>query len=244
MQPGQQNGNGLHQVLAQPIEAVRTALSASASLTSVNPTVEASIDRCLDAWLESAPMSERASRTIVTERILKAHCDQATSLNLDNLALRSLPDCLKSLPALKTLQIRANFLTALPDLPANLIALKAGANQLTSLPELPQSLRELSIYRNCLLRLPILPHNLVCLHAYENRLFELPELPPSLERLVVSGNALNQCPPIHKALTLVNFSGNFLKNLPHQLLLQVCGLSNSVEVLRQYQRQISIQSCG
>lgn len=235
--PALQNRVGLQHGCPQPVGTRQSRSSAATPLRAVNPTPEASINARLNAWLESAPATEKASRTIATERIRNAHLHQAPGLNLDNLKLSSLPDCLKSFSSLKTLQIRANRLTSLPALPPNLDALKAGSNRLTSLPDLPKNLRELSIYRNCLSRLPVLPQKLVRLHAYENSLVELPELPASLERLAVSENALNHCPSIHEALTLVNLSGNFLKNLPHQLLIQVNGLSNSAEILRQHQRQ-------
>lgn len=189
----------------------------------------------LATWVSAAPDAEKASRAIAADKIRYAARAQVATLNLDNLRLTSLPDCLYGLRPLKVLQLRANALTSLPMLPPALIALKAGSNQLTSLPDLPDSLQELSVYRNALVTLPSLPASLLRLHVYENALQELPQLPPTLERLLAADNALIRCPTVHRALIVVNLAGNSLKNLPTVLTTQVCGLSNSVELLRQYQ---------
>ena len=100
----------------------------------------ATFEHRLSAWVADCPPDQRRGRHAAAEKIATAHRNGASKLELIDMALTSLPDCLCELTALRELEVGVNRLTGLPALPKGLTALHAAANALETLPELPPGL--------------------------------------------------------------------------------------------------------
>lgn len=108
--------------------------------SAVPVTTQSSVDQQLKSWIKSAPPGEKAQRLAAAKRISLATNDKTqNTLDLSNLQLTSLPDCLAQLSHIKNLKLSGNMLTVLTSLPPELEALNAWGNQLTSAPTLPNS---------------------------------------------------------------------------------------------------------
>ena len=94
----------------------------------------------LKSWVNAEKKKNSKNKTnIITaqRRILAAFKTNATLLDLSNLNLYSLPNCIGQLSALTELDVYDNQLTALPDSIgklSNLTKLFIGHNQLSSFP--------------------------------------------------------------------------------------------------------------
>ena len=154
-----------------------------------------SFDARLAQWESAAPPGEEAARRTAVERV--QHLVRkwfATSLDLHNLGLKSLPP----LPdKLKHLDVNHNRLTTLPVLPSGLTELSAFNNRLTTLPALPSKLGSLFVSDNYLTDLPALPKSLERLWANDNLLQTFPIYPKKLHCVSINKNPFDPalCPP-------------------------------------------------
>lgn len=125
---------------------------------------------------------------------------------------------------LKFIDVRGNYMTSLPALPAGLQTLicsgqgEPSAGRLTSLPALPSTLQYLDCSDNEISNLPVLPASmktLICANNrrwvspedYEPVLSALPALPSSLEFLDCSDNRISVLPTLPSSLTSLNCGG-------------------------------------
>lgn len=144
--------------------AQSAALSPYATLTPAQ-SLYASV---LTAWQHAAPAAERTQRADATDRMLAAM--ETGTLDLQNMALTSLPDLP---PRLASLNVSGNPLGTLPPLPEGLARLDARDCQLGELHGLPASLTRLDVSRNRLTQLPELPGGLTFLDASDTALTRL-----------------------------------------------------------------------
>lgn len=127
------------------------------------PMPEATFSRLLTQWVRGGAVDEWAGRMVAAARMREARTQSGASLDLQDLKLSSLPDCLHGLTRLEQLDASGNRLGALPALPKKLTRLTVAGNRLTALPDLPDTLE--------------------CLVAHDNPHMTLPTLPASLLRL-------------------------------------------------------------
>ncbi|MES2565235.1 MAG: T9SS type A sorting domain-containing protein [Bacteroidota bacterium] len=154
-----------------------------------------------------------------------------------------------TIPALPTMLdtfiCNNNSLSALPELPENLVFLQCNFNPLSHLPLLPASLRTIECLNDSLIiiptlpdsliifdcsnnfidSLPALPANLITLHCKGNRLFTLPLLPDSLSTLLCDFNQMQNLPSLPGSLSTLHCTHNnltALPNLPNGLIYMDC----------------------
>lgn len=134
------------------------------------------------------------------------------TLTLNNKNLTTLPAHLP--PSVRVLEVCHNQLTALPELPENMLKIDASHNKLSRLPHLPLSLRTLNVSVNKLTTLPELPPNLNFIYADNNCLSRLPPLPPDADSINVSDNYLTELPALPEKLYALRVNNNQLTSLP------------------------------
>ena len=172
------------------------------------------------------------SSKLIEERFLK--CEQishGTELDLSDLSLTDLPNAVLLLPKLRTLNLRNNALTALPDdfidsVP-ELEILNVSQNGITKLPDdfsMLVKLQKLYVQGNALSVLPVhLPATLQEAYFQHNALTTLPTTVQhltSLHTLSVASNQLTTIPVEYNelpALRLVDLSGNPLVFIPEKI---------------------------
>ena len=123
---------------------------------------------------------------------------------------------------LTSFEVRDDYLTTLPALPAGLTSLSVYGNRLTTLPTLPAGLTSLNVpgdYSNengkCLNTLPTLPAGLTSLNVFSDCLTTLPTLPAAMTSLNVHGNSLTTLPTLPAGLTSLDvLSCDSLTTLP------------------------------
>lgn len=115
--------------------------------------------------------------------------------------------------ALTELNCENNSLSALPELPGDLIRFTCNSNSLTALPALPNSLQALGCGDNDLTVLPTLPDSLEFLYCDNNSLTTLPHLPDTLEELDCDYNNLTELPTLPNSLTWLSCNDNRLTAL-------------------------------
>ena len=205
-----------------------TTLPRAASFMGPCPTMgvfshcdnESTFESGLTSWAQTSPGPENEVKAAIN-LIRSAEKFHSSSLKINQLKLRSLPDCLEQLKALETLDVSQNCILNLPaKLPPNLRNLYANSNALTQLPVLPGSLVDLNVNLNWLSSLPEnLPRTLVELFANQNALRSLPnDLPSGLKHLSVNGNFLVELPtnlPI--GLEDMAINSNLLTSIPENL---------------------------
>ena len=69
----------------------------------------------LDAWIDQAPEGEKNARSTAKKNIMMCYQNQNAYLDLDELGLSTLPECINSLQHIETLHCRGNKLTDLPE---------------------------------------------------------------------------------------------------------------------------------
>ncbi|WGM03595.1 dermonecrotic toxin domain-containing protein [Arsenophonus nasoniae] len=171
-------------------------------------------------WTENCAEEYRENRKIAFNHIREYFENRNNFLNLQNLALTTLPDKLPS--SLEILNIGNNELTRLPDnLPDSLRGISVSNNHLIHLPDnLPSHLEHLYASNNQLVNLPDkLPDCLQTLSVMNNQLRELPDnLPSSLEKLLLNNNELIDLrSKFPNSLKSLHVSDNQLSNLPDNL---------------------------
>lgn len=127
----------------------------------------------LSTW-DGGPNTE-----IAKSRILSCYLNQSVSLDLSNLYLTSLPDCLNSLRIIN-LNLSNNQLITLPSLPSDLKILNCSHNRLNSLPPLPNSLTNIDCEDNFITIFPQLPLSLKILICINNLIETPPDIPPDI----------------------------------------------------------------
>jgi len=152
-----------------------------------------------------------------------------------NFRLRTLPDNIGNLSALKKLSLINNEITSLPESITNLDSLKQlllESNQLTSLPEnfgKLTNLKELNLSSNQIEQLPMTIGNLILLEklwASNNQLADLPESIANLSKLqwlYLNNNNLTSLPESIanlESLIIFNVDDNNLFSLPESLCCQ------------------------
>lgn len=125
---------------------------------------------------------------------------------IDSLGIESL-EGIQYMQSLSGLFCRNNKLTALPELPKNLVDLYCANNNITQLPALPEKLEILICDNNPLTALPQLPAPLFILHCGNAKLTSLPQL-PKLQHLLVPNNSISTLPVLPTSLTLLDISNN------------------------------------
>ena len=60
----------------------------------------------LDAWIDQAPEGEKNGRSTAKKNIMKCYQNQNAYLDLDDLGLSTLPECINSLQHIETLHCR------------------------------------------------------------------------------------------------------------------------------------------
>ena len=150
------------------------------------------IENLIDDWISDQPEGNEVNLATAKERILLAHSDQSTSLNLYNLQLSKFPPLEKLAPHLEILDLSNNHIREIPEYIGSFTKLEdlvLSDNQLRTLPESIGSLVNLnflSITRN---RLTTLPEsigslqNLRTLFLSQNQLSSLPESSGNLQNL-------------------------------------------------------------
>ena len=138
----------------------------------------------LENWvLETPDSDEFLTRIVAKKRILTAEL----TLDLSNLNLTSIPECISKLSALRDLNLYNNLLTYIPDSLANLSSLTTldlSNNQLTAIPALLGNLSELiflNLSRNQLTAIPDSLGNLPALIYLELRHNQLTAIPNSFQ---------------------------------------------------------------
>ena len=156
----------------------------------------------LTNWVRPSPIEERSSRWLVAARIAKIYTSGLCDLDLNNLNLTSLPDCLHRLNSLKNLSIQLTKLEQLPVLPPGLEVLDMSGIKIHEIPQnfLPKGLVSLSASCCGLKRLPRLPVGLKELRVDHNKLNILPKLPKTLEKLCVVEAGLILMPELHQGI--------------------------------------------
>jgi hypothetical protein len=196
----------------------------AASRTATDSCTEAAFDRTLNAWAGRGQPDEAANRQTAAARIAAAKTSRKKSATLDlsQMHLTSLPDCLQQLPGVTKLAADNNRLRTLPALPPRLKELDVSMNQLTSLPPLPDQLKTLDACLNQLTEIPALPQKLEVLDLARNRLTHLPgptdlpvELPPRLNDLDLRWNPLRACPLLPNSLQGFALMTNDVTNMPY-----------------------------
>jgi Leucine-rich repeat (LRR) protein len=177
----------------------------------------------LNSWVNSELVrARRAHLVIAKDKILHCYRNQLQFLDLSNLHLTTLPECIEKLSQLRSLTLNRNNFTTLPSFIGNLsqlTKLSLSHNQLDALPSFVVRLNELSLldvsanqishFPNFIVRLTKLTH----LYMSNNQLHNLPR---SIGRLT-------------KLLEL-NVNHNELVNLPAEIL----NLSEDCLVLAEY----------
>jgi internalin A len=175
-------------------------------------------------------------------RIQEALRNNATSLDLKGLQLKSLPDSLFELANLRELFISLNQLRVLPEsiyVLTQLRALYISNNDLTILPDSITSLRELQILdlsNNHLSALPATMGSLVelrILNASSNQLLQLPETLGGLIKLLELNLADNR-------LTWLPASINNLTDLKQLILHDNPGLELAPEILGSTESEVAL----
>ncbi|EJB9810836.1 hypothetical protein MXI55_004520 [Salmonella enterica] len=164
------------------------------------------------AWERAAPPEEASDRTSVICQLRGIRDGKASDLELYNLNISSLPDCLPD--GLRDLRISETPLTALPAFPDGLRKLNITGTPLTELPALPDGLEFLHITGAPLTELPVLPDGLRKLNITGTPLTELPALPDGLEFLHITGAPLTELPVLPGRLHILDISGAPLTVLP------------------------------
>lgn len=141
------------------------------------------------------------------------HLNKATkNLNLSGLGLNGVPERLSKLTSLEELNLSANQIEHLSNLPPNLKRLWIDDNRLVSLSGIPK--------------------NLVALSAKQNSLAAIEFLPETLVELNLANNQITKCCSLPTKLVNVNFAGNKLRTLSWEGELTVLRLcSNQITTL-------------
>lgn len=157
------------------------------------------------------------ANAIAGARIREAILNDATSLDLRELGLRSLPKCLYRMESLEVLEVQGNFIEKIPRLPPKLVTLKCSRNRLTALPYLPDTIQTIWARGNLITRIKKLPESLRELLVDHNRLTKLPNLPPLASHISVSNNYLSFFPQMQFADTnfTIDISFNRIRNISH-----------------------------
>ncbi|EGI16396.1 leucine-rich repeat protein, induced by the SPI-2, partial [Escherichia coli M605] len=108
-----------------------------------NGNIAQNYEAVWSAWKRAAPPEEVSDRTRVIWQLRDIRDGKTSALELYNLNISSLPDCLPD--GLHTLKITETPLTALPALPDGLAFLEITGTSLTELPALPDGLESLEI---------------------------------------------------------------------------------------------------
>ncbi len=145
-------------------------------LLSLFQTVHSLSRSDLEDLLHLKEWNGGAQTEIAKSRIISCYLNHSTSLDLSNLGLSSLPDCLNTL-AIRSLNCSHNRLTTLSPLPPSLKILICSHNQLNSLPPLPTSLTNIDCEDNLITALPDLPDSLNILICINNLITTLPYIP-------------------------------------------------------------------
>jgi len=154
-------------------------------------------------------------------------------LNLPNLKLRKIPDCVQDLKYLEILNVFNNLLEELPSWIGRLGSLKelnAIRNKITTIPETICDLKSLKILElsyNSLSELPESIGNLISLKELYLSTNRLERLPASIERLknleilAIQKNQLEQIPYSIgnlKALRIIDLFSNPISELPNSII--------------------------
>ncbi|MCL2136055.1 MAG: hypothetical protein FWH40_00795 [Coriobacteriia bacterium] len=132
-------------------------------------------------------------------------------LSLNGLGLTAL----NNLPGdLVNLYCSQNNLTALPDLPGGLLRFTCANNQLVALTDIPSTLLLLDVEDNMLTGLPPLPGGLQYLYCASNQLPALTVLPGGLIELSCGNNLLTALPGLPTTLDKLLCANNQLATLP------------------------------
>ena len=168
--------------------------------------------------------SKTSVSTIAESRIAACQRERETFLDLSDLGLKTIPNKIRELTWLESLNLNHNELTDLPEWIAdfrNLKALGLGGNKLTGLPVHARALKHLAI-----------------LVADENQLTELPEWIGEWKELVqlsVDGNRLNLLPS--SILKLQNLKFLFVaRNADLRLPTEIAASSDARKILDYYFR--------
>lgn len=171
------------------------------------PLQEENFDAQLNQWVSQGEKGER--RTSAATRITACREGLNRELDLSNLNIKNLPQCIGELTALRRLDLSSNELTALPGNIANL----------TALEELSLTFNQLTIFPNCVTQL----QGLEKLDLSFNNLTKLPESIVSMTALTELDLSFNQLTAISSrvgdltALTQLDLSFNHLSTLPESV---------------------------
>jgi len=216
------------QVDTAPHARSRTRRGSSGLLALIRPQRQ---DVCpetyleqLTRWEKEAPPAEVDARHRLANSIRSALDEEQAGTPLTSFEVRD--DYLTTLPALPagltSLSVYGNRLTTLPTLPAGLTSLNVPGDYsnengkcLNTLPTLPAGLTSLNVFSDCLTTLPTLPAAMTSLNVHGNSLTTLPTLPAGLTSLdVLSCDSLTTLPTLPAGLTSLNVHGNSLTTLP------------------------------
>lgn len=180
--------------------------------------------RQLNEWSQNGLNTEY--RLEASQRILRCFTQRTTNLDLGRLGLRSLPDCLRHLTQLRTLDVNGNRLESFPDCLhclRNLTVLRLCGNRLQTLPEdfwkNKIMLHELSVQNNRLTSFPVpqgrlfAPGLLGGPQVYGVNLAEQPRV----HRIELGGNHLTSLPidiQLLRGLRILDLNHNELNELP------------------------------
>lgn len=202
------------------------------TLATANRT--ANFNDTLARWAHLGPPGESISRNQAMAEIKAARDQHSTALDLTELNLTSLPQCLSELTSLEKLDVSDNCLTQLPPLPPALIELKANYNDMTHLPALPASLQYLFVENNQLVELPSMPGRIAELFAGGNCLTRLPALPRRMDELSIHDNVFTELPSLPPEICDLDLSGNdwsenalrAINRLPESICVKLYGSSS------------------
>jgi hypothetical protein len=148
--------------------------------------------------------------TELPERVIRGHF--LLGITILNLSANLLREIEELPPLIEKFICNNNYLEKLPKLPENLKMLNCAENRLIELPNLPNFLRKLYCSRNRLLSLPSkLPGHLEVLYCMNNDLTEI-NLPRKIIDLNCSGNSINNI-VFPQSLIYLNIAANKIENL-------------------------------
>lgn len=198
-------------VSAGSVFALTIPSEPSKSVTT--PTLEDISDDFTDAvfkqkvweWLGKSGSPGKFTQLEITSKM----DDNNYKLLLSSAGIKSL-DGIEHFDGLRSLNLYANKLTSLPELPDTLQSLDLKLNEIKTVAKLPKQLEHLDISYNKLTSLPRLPNTLKTLGCSHNEMAELPQLPSNLEYLNCSYNKLASLPALPQSIGELNLSNNYL----------------------------------
>ncbi len=175
-------------------------------------------------------MTPRKGYAEALRRIAEAKRTGATKLALSYLGLPTIPVELSGCQALQTLNLSANQIRQIENLPDGLQTLDLSWNQISRIENLPDGLQTLDLQGNQISQIENLPDGLQTLYLFENQIRQIENLPDGLQTLYLFENQISQIENLPDGLQTLD--------LRHNQISRIENLPDGLQTLNLFENQI------